>query len=73
MSVIRRLGINRAEKVELFDDIRRLKAERGKDGPLDSFFIDGVCTKRVDMNAERLRMPAGDRSPEEFEVVMEVS
>src|SRR5262249_13162519 len=49
-------GINRAEKVQLFDNVGRLEAERGKYGSLDCFFVDSVCTERVDMNTERLRM-----------------
>ncbi len=56
MAVVCGLGVNRAKKVELFDDVGRFEAERGEHGPLDCFFINCVCTERVDVNAERLRM-----------------
>src|SRR4249920_1526218 len=59
MSVVRRLGINRTEKVKLFDNSSRFEAERGEHGPFDCFFINCVRAERVDVNTKRLRMANG--------------
>src|SRR4029077_244789 len=56
VTVVRRLRVNRAEQVELMDNVGRFKAECLQHRLLDRFFVDVAGTERVNMDAERFGM-----------------
>src|SRR5438067_4911427 len=52
VSVVRGLGVNRSEQVELLDDIGRLERKGAVHGALDCFFGHGVRAESVDVHAD---------------------
>ena len=59
VAVVGRLRINRAEQIELLDDVGRLEAEDLQHRAFDFLLVDRCRAEGVDVNADRLRMADG--------------
>src|SRR5665647_3872415 len=61
VAVVGRLAVNRAEQVQLLDDVRRLEAEHCAHGLLDLLVGDAVHRRaeRIDADADRFGMADG--------------
>src|SRR5688572_8977363 len=56
VTVVRRLRVNRTQKIELFHDLCRLETKQLFYRALDFLLVHTVRAERVDMNADRLGM-----------------
>lgn len=59
VTVVRRLAVDRAEQVELADDVGGLKAEHLVDGGDDFCIVHLVGAECLDMHADRMRVADG--------------
>ena len=59
MTVVGGLAVDRAEEVELGDDVGGFEGEDGFDGFLDVFLVHFVCAEGVDVDADGLWVADG--------------
>ena len=59
MTVVGRLGVNRTEELELFDDVSGLEGENLEDRREDLFVGNGAGAEGIDMHAHRQRVTDG--------------
>ena len=59
MTVVGGLAVDRAEEVELGDDVGGFEGEDGFDSFLDVFLVHLVCAEGVDVDAHGLRVADG--------------
>ena len=59
MAVVCGFAVNRAEEVELFDDVGGFEAEDRFDGFFNFFLVDFVSAEGVDVDADRMRVADG--------------